>query len=106
MLSIGNYKTRKKYGVKRIDIEEKRVVKEMKQWLAVSPNAEYILVNTKDGSPMSSLHITQNLTRIFKKNFDKSVGSTKQEQLDVVVAKSRTKCVHARTGLQTTQYIV
>ena len=24
VLSIGNYKTRKKYGVKRIDIEEKR----------------------------------------------------------------------------------
>ena len=76
VLSIGNYKTRKKYGVKRIDIEEKRVVKAMKQWLAVSPNPEYILVNTKDGSPMTSLHITQNLTRIFKKNFDKSVGST------------------------------
>jgi hypothetical protein len=48
----------------------------MKQWLSVSPNSEYILVNVKDGTPMSSLHITQNLTRIFKKHFNKSVGST------------------------------
>ena len=48
----------------------------MSQWLAISPNPHYILVNLKDGSPMSSLHITQNLTRIFKKHFDKSVGST------------------------------
>ena len=48
----------------------------MKQWLSVSPNSEYILVNVKDGTPMSSLHITQNLTHIFKKHFNKSVGST------------------------------
>jgi hypothetical protein len=75
-LSIGNYKTRKKYGVKKIEIEQKQVVKAMRQWLAVSPNPDYILVNVKDGTPMSSLHITQNLTKIFKKHFDKSVGST------------------------------
>ena len=76
VLSVGNYKTRKKYGVKKIAIDDKRVVKAMNQWLAVSPNPEYILVTPKDGSPMSSLHITQTLTGIFKKNFDKSVGST------------------------------
>ena len=45
VLSIGNYKTRKKYGVKKIPIEEKPVLKAMKQWLSVSPNSEYILVN-------------------------------------------------------------
>ena len=75
-LSIGNYKTRKKYGVKKIDLDDKVVLQAMRQWLAVSPNPEYILVNIKDGSPMSSLHITQNMTRIFKKHFNKSVGST------------------------------
>ena len=48
----------------------------MKQWLSLSPNSEYILVNVKDGTPMSSLHITQNFTRIFKKHFNKNVGST------------------------------
>ena len=76
VLSIGNYKTRKKYGVKKILIENAHVLKAMKQWLSVSPNPEYILVNVKDGTPMSSLHITQNFTRIFKKHFNKNVGST------------------------------
>eukprot|EP01044_Picomonas_judraskeda_P029455 COSAG03_NODE_10204_length_665_cov_1.141343_2_plen_87_part_00 len=33
-------------------------------------------MNVKDGTPMSSLHITQNFTRIFKKHFNKNVGST------------------------------
>jgi hypothetical protein len=36
----------------------------MRQWLAVSPNPVYILVNVKNGEPMSSLNITQTLTRI------------------------------------------
>ena len=75
-LSIGNYKTRKKYGVKTVELVDKDVVRAMTQWLAVSPNPHYILVNIKDGTPMSSLHITQNLTRIFKNHFGKSVGST------------------------------
>ena len=60
----------------QIAIDDMRVVKAMNQWLAVSLNPEYILVNPKDGIPMSSLHITQTLTGIFKRNFDKSVGST------------------------------
>ena len=46
------------------------------QWLRVSSNPEYILVNVKTGEPMSSLNITQNLTRIFKTHFNKSVGTT------------------------------
>jgi len=48
----------------------------MRQWLRVSPNPDYILVNVKTGEPMSSLNITQNLTRIFKTHFDKSVSTT------------------------------
>eukprot|EP01046_Picozoa_sp_COSAG06_P000231 COSAG06_NODE_6_length_38168_cov_131.592398_30_plen_333_part_00 len=76
MLSIGSYKTRKKYGVKKVELTDKDVVKAMNQWLTVSPDPTHILVNIKDGTSMSSLHITQNLTRIFKKHFQKSVGST------------------------------
>ena len=44
--------------------------------MKVSPNPDFVLVNVKTGSPMSSLQITQNLTRIFKLHFNKSVGST------------------------------
>ena len=75
-LSIGNYKTRKKYGVKKIPIENKQVMKAMRQWLDISPDPDYILVNVKQGTAMSSLQITQNLIRIFKTNFNKNVGST------------------------------
>ena len=74
--SIGNYKTRKKYGVKKIKLTDKAVKAAMRQWLRVSPNPDYILVNVKTGEPMSSLNITQNLTRIFKTHFDKSVSTT------------------------------
>ena len=74
--SIGNYKTRKKYGVKKIKLTDKAVLAAMRQWLRVSPNPDYILVNVKTGEPMSSLNITQNLTRIFKTHFDKSVSTT------------------------------
>ena len=99
VLSIGNYKTRKKYGVKKIPIEEKPVLKAMKQWLSVSPNSEYILVNVKDGTPMSSLHITQNLTRIFKKHFNKSVGSTPLRH--IVLTEKFGKQLHAGHGAYT-----
>ena len=75
-LSIGNYKTRKKYGVKKISIENKQVAKAMRIWLDISPNPDYILVNVKQSTAMSSLQITQNLLRIFKTNFNKNVGST------------------------------
>ena len=48
----------------------------MRQWLYVSPNPEYILVNVKNGEPMTSLNITQALTRIFKTHFNKNVSTT------------------------------
>jgi hypothetical protein len=44
--------------------------------MKVSPNPEYVLVNVKNGAPMTSLQITQNLTRVFKTRFNKSVGTT------------------------------
>jgi hypothetical protein len=48
----------------------------MRQWLYVLPNPEYILVNVKNGEPMTSLNITQTLTRIFKTHFNKNVSTT------------------------------
>ena len=74
--SVGSYKTRKRYGVKKIKVDNKEVVKALRDWMKVSPNPEYVLVNVKNGEPMSSLQITQNLTRVFKARFDKSVGTT------------------------------
>ena len=74
--SVGSYKTRKRYGVKKIQIDKKPVMKALRDWMKVSPNPEYVLVNVKNGAPMTSLQITQNLTRVFKTRFNKSVGTT------------------------------
>ena len=74
--SVGSYKTRTKYGVKKIKIDSKPVLKALRDWLRVSPNPDYVLVNLKNKEPMTSLQITQNLTRLFKTHFDKSVGTT------------------------------
>jgi len=74
--SVGSYKTRKRYGVKKIKVDNKDVVKALRDWMKVSPNPEYVLVNVKNGEAMSSLQITQNLTRVFKARFNKSVGTT------------------------------
>ena len=74
--SVGSYKTRKRYGVKKIKVDNTDVVKALRDWMKVSPNPEYVLVNVKNGEPMSSLQITQNLTRVFKARFNKSVGTT------------------------------
>jgi hypothetical protein len=74
--SVGSYKTRKRYGVKKIKVDNTDVVKALREWMKVSPNPEYVLVNVKNGEPMSSLQITQNLTRVFKARFNKSVGTT------------------------------
>ena len=54
----------------------KKEQRAVRQWLYVSPNPEYILVNVKNGEPMSSLNITQTLTRIFKTHFNKNVSTT------------------------------
>jgi hypothetical protein len=62
--------------VKRIQIEQKPVLKALRDWLRVSPNQEFVLVNLKTKTPMNSLQITQNLTRVFKAHFGKSVGTT------------------------------
>ena len=62
--------------MKKIKIDKKPVMKALRDWMKVSPNPEYVLVNVKNGAPMTSLQITQNLTRVFKTRFNKSVGTT------------------------------
>jgi hypothetical protein len=49
--SVGSYKTRKRYGVKKIQIDKKPVMKALRDWMKVSPNPEYVLVNVKNGTP-------------------------------------------------------
>eukprot|EP01044_Picomonas_judraskeda_P018408 COSAG03_NODE_3650_length_1898_cov_8.266259_1_plen_68_part_00 len=41
------------------------MLKALRDWLRVSPNPDYVLVNLKTKEPMTSLQITQNLTRLW-----------------------------------------
>eukprot|EP01047_Picozoa_sp_COSAG01_P027815 COSAG01_NODE_1849_length_9064_cov_212.400446_1_plen_322_part_00 len=75
-LRISNYKTKKQYGIKTIKIVDKNVIRYMRDWLKVSPNPEYILVNLKNNKPMTANQITLNFKRIFVDEFGKKVSTT------------------------------
>ena len=75
-LHISNYKTKKVYGIKTIKITDKNVIGYMRDWLKVSPNPEYILINLKTNKPMTSNQITQNFRRIFHNEFGKMVSTS------------------------------
>jgi hypothetical protein len=75
-LHISNYKTKKQYGIKNIKIVDMNVIRYMRDWLKVSPNPEYILINLKTNKPMTGNQITQTFRRIFEEEFDKKVSTT------------------------------
>jgi len=72
-LSLSQYKTCKKYGVKKIYINN-NMKKILLKYLAVNPT-KYILYN-KDKSPMSSQDITANFQSLFHKYYPKKNIST------------------------------
>ncbi len=72
-LYISQYKTSKKYGVKKIYINN-NMKKILLKYLAVNPT-KYILYN-KDKSPMSSQDITANFQSLFHKYYPKKNIST------------------------------
>jgi hypothetical protein len=76
VLHIANYKTKKQYGIKTIKIVDTNVIRYMRDWLKVSPNPEYILINLKTNEPMTGLQITQNFLRMFGAEFNKKVSTT------------------------------
>ena len=76
MLHVANYKTKKTYGIKKIKVKDKVVIRYLRDWLKVSPNPDYALVNLRSGQPMTGVHITQNFLRIFENEFGKRVSTT------------------------------
>ena len=44
---------------REIKIDQKPVLKALREWLRVSPNQEFVLVNLKNKGPMNSLQIIQ-----------------------------------------------
>lgn len=73
-LSISQYKTYKKYGVKKIFLNDE-MKKILIKYLSHNPT-KYILYNMKDKSPMSSSDITKSFTSLFRKYYPEKSIST------------------------------
>jgi hypothetical protein len=70
---INDYKTKKTFGNKIIDIP-KDLEREIKKYLKQNPT-EYFLVDTNQ-NPITANGITKLLTKIFQKEYNKSVSSS------------------------------
>jgi integrase len=70
---MNEYKTKKKYGEKKINIPP-NLAKLLRKWLKINKSA-YLFVDTK-GTPLSSNKITKYLTSVFKEHTGKNVSST------------------------------
>ena len=74
-ISISQYKTFKKYGIKKI-LLNKNIQDILKKYLVHNPT-KYILYNIRDKSPMSSEDITLNFNKLFKKYYpEKQISTT------------------------------
>lgn len=75
-ISLSQYKTAKKYGLKKIDLSND-IIKAFRLWYdKFSTNKEYLLININTNSPMSSHELTITLTKLFKKYLDKNISTT------------------------------
>lgn len=74
-LSLSQYKTFKKYGLKIIDIP-KDIKRYFSKWYSLNPNPEYLLVNLNNNEPMTSHQLTIMLTKFFKRTLNKNIAST------------------------------
>jgi hypothetical protein len=75
-LSLSQYKTAKKYGLKKIDLSND-IIKAFRLWQdKFNPNKDYLLININTNEPMSSHQLTLTLTKLFKKYLDKNISTT------------------------------
>ena len=75
-LSLSQYKTAKKYGLKKIDLSND-IIKAFRLWYdKFNPNKEYLLINLNSNEPLSSHQLTITLTKLFKKYLDKNISTT------------------------------
>ena len=75
-LSLSQYKTAKKYGLKKIDLNND-IIKAFRLWYdKFNPNKEYLLINLNTKEPMTSHQLTLTLTKLFKKYLNKNISTT------------------------------
>jgi len=75
-LSLSQYKTAKKYGLKIINLNNDSI-RAFRLWYdKFNPNKEYLLINLNTNAPMSSHQLTITLTKLFKKYLNKNISTT------------------------------
>ena len=75
-LSLSQYKTFKKFGLKKIELN-KNIVKVFRLWQdKFNPNKEYLLININTNEPMTSHQLTLTLTKLFQKYLNKNISTT------------------------------
>lgn len=85
-MNIAKYKTKGTYGTRSFTIDDKHVLKYLRNWLKVSPNPKYVLINLKTEEPLTRLQLTQYFLRIFEEKFNKKISSTMLRKI-VVTSK-------------------
>lgn len=72
---LNEYKTKKYNGEQIIKFSDKVLKKLIKDWLDIT-NSDYLLINVKDGTPMSANGITKNLNSLFENYKNKKVSTS------------------------------
>ncbi len=72
---LNEYKTKKYNGEKLIKFSDKTLKKLIINWLDIT-GSKYLLINVKDGSPMSANGITKNLNSLFQTYKNKTVSTS------------------------------
>ena len=72
---LNEYKTKKYNGEQIIKFNDKVLKKLIKDWLNIT-NSKYLLINVKDGSPMTANGITKNLNSLFETYKNKKVSTS------------------------------
>jgi len=72
---LNEYKTKKYNGEQIIKFSDRVLKKLIKDWLDIT-NSDYLLINVKDGTPMSANGITKNLNSLFENYKNKKVSTS------------------------------
>lgn len=75
LFKLNEYKTKKYNGEQIIKFNDKVLKKLIKDWLNIT-NSKYLLINVKDGSPMTANGITKNLNSLFETYKNKKVSTS------------------------------
>jgi hypothetical protein len=98
LIILNKYKTSKTYGEKKIDIPN-NVIKIISRWINITEN-EYLLINIRDGNPMTNNGLTKYLNKIFK---PKKVSTTLLRKLYL---SEKYPVVHNRKDMKKDAYVM